>query len=171
MSITRIPLLVLAATASVGVALAAAFAAQANDGQDDLAKVRGAVAKYHRVEAAQDAGWGLLPGLDHCFEHPDGGMGIHYIDGAAIDTTLDPLHPEALVYNHLPNGKLRLGAVEYIVPIADWDAEGHGHPPMVLGQHLHPNEALGVYVLHAWIFTHNPDDIFNDWNPNVSCPD
>jgi hypothetical protein len=39
----------------------------------------------------------------------------------------------------------------------------------VLGQHLHLNAGLGVYVLHAWIFMNNPAGIFEDWNPDVTC--
>jgi hypothetical protein len=64
---------------------------------------------------------------------------------------------------------LQLAAVEYIVPADAWD-EVNSELPSVLGHNLHLNEALGVYVLHAWIFMNNPDGIFEDWNPNVSCP-
>jgi hypothetical protein len=36
----------------------------------------------------------------------------------------------------------------------------------------HPTEgAMGVhYVVHAWIWRHNPSGMFADWNPNVKCP-
>ena len=97
-------------------------------------------------------------------------MGLHYINVGLLDTTVDPLLPEALVFHTLPNGKLQLGAVEYIVPKEAWDAEGHAELPMLFRHHFHLNQALGVYVLHAWIFTHNPLGIFNDWNPLVTCP-
>ncbi|MDT8305926.1 MAG: hypothetical protein RRC07_08325 [Anaerolineae bacterium] len=50
------------------------------------------------------------------------------------------------------------------------DAAGNTAPPAILGQSLHLNEALGVYVLHAWIWLGNPAGVFADWNPNVSCP-
>ena len=150
-------------------ALASVLAADASDVQRDLAKVKGAVAQFHRVNAAQAAGWDLVPGLDYCFESPAGGMGIHYINLGLLDTTVEALQPEALVYHHLPNGKLLLGAVEYIVPAAAWDSEGHEGVPTLFGQHFHLEEALGVYVLHAWIFTHNPAGMFDDWNPLVSC--
>ena len=146
-----------------------AHAANNGSGQRDLAKVKGALAQFHRTEAAQAAGWNLVPGLDHCFASEAGDMGIHYINVGLLDTALDPLQPEALVYNQLPNGKLRLGAVEYIVPAGAWDAEGHGQPPSLLGQQFHLNPDLGVYVLHAWIFTHNPAGMFEDWNTRVSC--
>ncbi|HET6614684.1 MAG TPA: hypothetical protein VFH62_02250 [Dehalococcoidia bacterium] len=167
--------LVVAAAVATILTFGAVLGASASNGgnrQDDLAAVRSAVAGFHSVDAAEDAGWGLIPGLDSCFHSDEGGMGIHYINTELLDTSLDPLQPEALVYQHLPNGELHLGAVEYIVPAAAWDAENHGHAPMVLGKHLHLNQTLGVYVLHAWIFKHNPaeDGMFQDWNPNVSCP-
>jgi hypothetical protein len=138
--------------------------------QDELAKLRGVVAPLHQVEAARAAGWDLVPGLDYCFSSDQGGMGFHFINVGLLDTIVDALQPEALVFHILPNGRLQLGAVEYIVPKEAWDAEGHGDLPMLFGQHFHLNAALGVYVLHAWIYTHNPLGIFNDWNPLVTCP-
>jgi len=39
----------------------------------------------------------------------------------------------------------------------------------VLGHHLHLNTARGVYILHAWIWKYNPTEVFQDWNPKVSC--
>jgi hypothetical protein len=38
------------------------------------------------------------------------------------------------------------------------------------GRSFHLNEALAVYVLHAWIWKINPAGMFEDWNPNVTCP-
>jgi hypothetical protein len=154
---------------AVLVALASVRLAVAGPGPD-LAAVRRATAQYHRPEAAMAAGWNLVPGLDHCFFQPGvGAMGYHLIDAASLDLSLDPLHPEALVYAPGPNGQLQLGAVEYVVPAAAWDATGNPELPMVLGQRLHLNEALGVYILHAWIWKHNPSGIFEDWNPRVHC--
>jgi hypothetical protein len=139
--------------------------------QREVAKIRSAVASYHTPDRAEAAGWGLVPGLDHCFERSGvGGMGVHYIDtDALVDPTLDPRRPEALVFVPGPNGQLRLGAVEYIVPMALWE---HAEPPMVLGRHLHELEPVpGVHVwgLHVWLFEYNPDGLFADWNPRVSC--
>ena len=97
-------------------------------------------------------------------------MGYHYIHTGLLDLTVDALQPEAMVYVPGPNGQFKLGAVEYIVPAADWDANGHTEPPSLLGHHFHLNQDLGVYVLHAWIWRQNPLGIFEDWNPNVTCP-
>ena len=144
--------------------------ASAND-QTELAKVRKATIKFHRIEVAQKAGYDLLPDLDHCFEKPGvGAMGFHYIKGASLDLKLDPLRPEAMVYAPEPKGQLTLGAVEYIVPAADWDAAGYTKPPSVLGHHLHLNKDLGVYIFHVWLWRDNPVGIYEDWNPTVSCP-
>jgi len=137
--------------------------------QSDLAKVRKATAQFHRPEAAKAAGYDLVQGLDYCFNNPGtGGMGFHYINTSLLDTTVELLHPEAMVYTPSPNS-LQLGAVEYIVPQAAWDAAGNAEPPMLMGQHFHLNETLGVYVLHAWIWKNNTAGIFEDWNPSVSC--
>lgn len=139
-------------------------------GQSDLAKLRAATAKFHRTQVVQEAGYDLVPDLDHCFDNPGvGGMGFHYINTELLDTTVDPLQPEAMVYAPGPNGKLQFGAVEFIVPAEAWDAE-HDSLPSAYGQDFHLNETLGVYVLHAWIWKNNPSGMFEDWNPKVSCP-
>lgn len=140
--------------------------------QRDLAEVRGAVGRYHTPARAEAAGWELVAGLDHCFANPDvGGMGYHYIDGEQLeDPTLDPLRPESLVFVPDRDGQLRLGAVEYLVPAELWDGE---EPPSVLGRDLHalePVPDVEVWGLHVWLFEHNPDGTFADWNPRVSCP-
>jgi hypothetical protein len=141
-------------------------------GQMELTNLRKATVKFQRLEAAQAAGYDLVEGLDHCFDNPGvGGMGYHYINADMLDLKLNALRPEAMVYAPGRNDQLKLGAVEYIVPAADWDAAGHTKPPSVLGHHLHLNKDLGVYVLHVWLWRHNPAGMFKDWNPNVSCPE
>ncbi len=145
--------------------------AQAHDnGKINLDRVREVTERYHRVSAAQAAGYDLVPGLDYCFDNPGvGGMGYHYINVALLDNTIDPLKPEAMVYAPGKNGKLELGAVEYIVPIAAWDA-AYSQPPQLFGQVFQRDVPLGVYTLHAWIWKHNPSGVFSEWNPKVSCP-
>lgn len=150
---------------AVGLLLVSALPAS---GADDLAEVRAATARFHRVAVAQQSGWDLVPGLDHCFENPGvGAMGYHFINVGLLDGVTDPLTPEALVYAPGPKGRLRLVAVEWIVPDAAWQGQD---APTVLGDDMHLNESLGVWVQHAWIFEHNPAGMFEDWNPRVSCP-
>lgn len=127
----------------------------------DLAGVRAATAKFHDVSAAEAAGYVLL---DVCFDDSTGGMGLHYLKG--IDATLDPHAPEALVYEVTSSGP-KLVAVEYIVPTALSSTA-----PAVLGQTLHENPTLPLWVLHAWIWKPNPSGMFEDYNPTVaSCPE
>jgi hypothetical protein len=165
----------LAALVVGGGSIVVANAAGGATGGGALAQVRAAVARYHTTDAAMAAQYGLVPGLDNCFELPGtGGMGFHYINTNLLDLTLNAEQPEALVYQQMPNGTLHLGAVEYIVPAAPWDAAHPGQLPTITGlgpqpMHLHLNAALGVYVLHAWLFTKNTDGTFADWNPDVSC--
>jgi hypothetical protein len=140
-----------------------------DEGEDALSQVRDATEDYHNIRNAQAAGYNLVPGLDYCFDNPGvGGMGFHYINTALLDTVVDALKPEAMVYAPERNGKLRLAAVEYIVPIAAWDA-ANSQPPTLFGQTFERNQTLGVYTLHAWIWKHNPLGMFSDWNPRVSC--
>jgi hypothetical protein len=144
---------------------------------DDLSgaldMVKASVTAYTDVNAAITAGYGLVPGLDYCFNNPGvGGMGIHYINTNILDTSTDPLKPEAMVYQKDANGNLTLGAVEWIVPTAAWDAEAPSADivPEVMGHKMHRDDTLGVYMLHAWIFKNNPSGVFADWNPDVTCP-
>ena len=92
----------------------------------------------------------------------------------AGDTLLDPLRPEALVYQPGDNGQLKLVALEYIVFQAPWDAQS-STPPRLFGQTFHlvgyPNR-YGIpafYELHIWAWKNNPSGMFYEWNPRVSC--
>jgi hypothetical protein len=137
-------------------------------GHSDLARIRAATARFHRSEAAISAGWDTV--VPHCVENPGvGGMGYHYVNEALMDLEIEPTRPEVLVYAPAPNGKHRLVAVEYMIPAEPWDAL-HDSPPTALGHTMHMNPELGAYALHAWVWLHNPDGMFKDWNPNVSCP-
>ena len=166
-----------------GLALAALAAssvatAGSQTGQADLAEVRAATARFHRSDTAEAAGYQLgwknpdIP-ITGCIANPDlGAMGYHWFDHDAIeDIALDPLRPEGLVYEPLPNGKMRLVAVEWVVPAEAWHAEGNVDPPSVLGQDLGIlNPDLGWYILHAWVWKPNPTGMFENWNPDVDCP-
>lgn len=64
-------------------------------------------------------------------------MGIHYVNGALVgDASLDAATPEVLVYQQLPNGKLRLVAAEYIVFQGAWLSAGNTAAPTLFGQTL-----------------------------------
>ena len=173
----RVGAVLAAGLVAAAVAASSAGPAEAGRGQSDLARVRAATARYHRVSVAEAAGHQLgwknpdIP-IDGCIAHPtDGAMGYHWFDHDAIeDIVIDPLRPEGLVYEPLPNGKMHLVAVEWIVPAEAWHAAGNEDPPSVLGEELGIlNPALGWYILHAWVWKPNPSGMFNNWNPDVDC--
>jgi hypothetical protein len=137
--------------------------------------VREATTQYHDLDVALEAGYGQF--LD-CFRFGDEmGMGQHYVNGdLAGDDVLDPLLPEALVYEPLADGTMTLVAFEYLVFASVWDPEESGREaPTLFGQdfHLKTNipDTPPVWVLHVWLWTHNPEGIFSDYNPLVFCSD
>ncbi len=132
----------------------------------ELAELRALVAPFHDFERAQEAGWTVQ--RTPCLENPGvGAMGYHYGKPGFFDAEVDVLDPELLVYEPQKNGKLRLVAVEYVVPFTLVPPESD--PPVLLGQEFHHNVGAGLWVLHVWVGLHNPDGIFADWNPNATC--
>jgi len=148
--------------------------------QDELAQVRRATARFHRVEEAVAAGYelGWVNGSENriiagCVSHPTAGaMGYHYFHpGLMADLTVDPLEPEVLVYAPAADGGLKLVAVEWVVRGANSNPPGVSQPPSVLGRQMHILvPAVGFYIEHAWLWRKNPAGMFADWNPKVSCP-
>jgi hypothetical protein len=139
-----------------------------------IAQIRGEIAAFHDVNNAIDAGYN--PMLDCVLDEVEGGMGQHYINAELVgDGMVDPLRPEALVYEPREDGSLILVAVDYLVPLPLWT---EADPPMLFGQPFHENvkiteeypEARPAWILHLWIGTHNPNGIFTDYNPSVFCP-
>jgi hypothetical protein len=146
---------------------------------DDLAQVRAVTARFHDVDAALDAGYelGWVNGsgqriITGCIFHPTAGaMGYHYFNAELMaDLTTDALQPEALVYAP-ENGTLRLAAVEWVVRGPNSNPPGTPDPPSVLGMQMNIlNPAVGFWLMHAWVWKPNPAGMFEDWNPDVSCP-
>jgi hypothetical protein len=178
---------VVAVAGSVGLlgatVVAGASSASGDEGhsprQDVVAEVREATARYHDIDQA--TGFGELrdaAGIA-CIDNPAGGMGVHYVNGSRIDGVLDPAQPEVLVYEPQANGSMKLAAVEYVIFASDWPSDGP--PPELFGHSFHympgQNEANpnrygldAFWALHAWVWKPNPNGMFADWNPRVTCP-
>jgi hypothetical protein len=136
--------------------------------QGDLVQLRSATGQFQNPGEAEAAGYNPMTGLVQC--NADlGGAGTEYINVGLIDTTVDLLQPEAMIYIPGPNGTLQLGAVEYIVPVAAWNATHTAEWPHIMGQQFHLNSIRGIYILHVWVWSDNPSGVFEDWNPNVAC--
>src|SRR4051812_7309483 len=68
---------------------------------------------FHSVAAAKAAGYAEFRDAQGiaCIEHMEmGAMGIHYVNGALLDTKLDPAKPEAVVYEPGTHGSLNMVA-------------------------------------------------------------
>lgn len=142
-----------------------------------LAEARKATSRYTELDAALAAGYTKFPDQHgDCVDQPgQGGMGIHYLNAALLDAELDPLRPEFLVYRQGAHGRQELVALEYVVFAPVWDAL-HPQPPVLFGHPMHlvrtPNRygtPMPFYELHVWLYEHNPNGLFNDWNPTFSC--
>jgi len=135
--------------------------------------VREATARFRDPAAAEAENYHLLFG---CVTGPDfGAMGLHYVNMSLVgDGALEAARPEIVIYEPLPNGRLRLVGADYLVLAADWHAK-NAAPPQLEGQLLHlfesPNR-FGLppfYTLHVWAWKDNPNGTFVNWHPQVSC--
>jgi len=166
---------------SVLATLTAASASPHDDrGHDDkgragelVSTVREATARFRDPAAAEAEGYHLLFG---CVSGPDAGaMGLHYVNMSLVgDGALDPARPEIVIYEPLPNGRLRLVGADFLVLAADWHAK-HAAPPELAGQLMHlfesPNRfgLPAFYTLHVWAWKDNPTGMFVNWHAKVSC--
>lgn len=132
----------------------------------DLASLRALSARYHDVDKAIDAGW-YVPVPDCRDNPPVGGVGWHFLNPDFLGPEPDVLEPQILVYEPQKNGRLRFVAVEYIIPYDVLPADAD--PPVLMGQEFLPNAGDQLWMLHVWVGRHNPDGMFETWNPSVSC--
>jgi hypothetical protein len=140
-----------------------------------VADVRDATAGFRDFDTVEGAGYGKF--LDCFVNNEVGGMGQHYVSGELVgDDVLDPMKPEALVYEPTADGDMILVAFEYLVFADVWDPENTGREAPVLfdqPMHLKTNipDTPPVWTLHLWLWTSNPDGVFADYNQMVFCPE
>ena len=147
-----------------------AVAAGAFDG------AKSSTARFHDVDKAVAAGYSVrvfdLAGIDCIAQPGEGAMGIHMLNPALLDGTIDAEKPELLVYEPRNNGTLKLVALEYLVLADAWKGASK---PALFGKEFDTAEAgnrYGLpkfYALHAWIWKPNPSGILYAWNPRVDC--
>lgn len=123
-----------------------------------------------------------------------GAMGIHFfrpdllgitappnprVDGSGTHTDFG--QPSILIYEPQADGSLELVAVENLVFIKAWEAAGKAAPPtfhgvawdrMVDDPATELDEAHNFaphYDRHVWLYRENPNGIFAQYNPAVTC--
>ena len=144
-----------------------------NDTNALIKVVRDATERFQDVSAAEAAGYYLQFG---CVSGSDSGaMGMHFVNSALVmDGILDATRPEIVIYEPLPNGRLRLIGADYLVFADAWNAT-HSSPPQLMGQLFHlfesPNRfgLPAFYTLHVWAWKESPTGSFVNWHANVSC--
>ena len=147
--------------------------------ESGIAGLRAATAAFHSLAAAQAAGYTVevadLANIT-CIADPNGAgtMGIHYLNPSLLDDTINATTPELVIYVPSGDGQLKLVAVEYLVLQAAWDA-ANAAPPSLFGEQFHlvpAGNRYGLpafYELHVWAWQPNPNGMFYEWNPRVSC--
>jgi hypothetical protein len=123
-----------------------------------------------------------------------GAMGIHYfrpdmlgisgppnprVDGNGTHTDFNK--PAILIYEPQADGSLQLVAVENLVFQKSWHAAGNTKPPSFHGVEWDtmqddPGTEIDEahmfephYDRHVWLYRDNPNGVFAQFNPNVSC--
>jgi hypothetical protein len=123
-----------------------------------------------------------------------GAMGIHFLRPDLLGITAPPSprvvgtgthtdfrKPSILIYEPQADGSLQLVAVENLVFAAAWRAAGHTEPPSFHGvkwDSMIDDPATAVdeahmfephFDRHVWIYRENPNGVFAQFNPAVSC--
>lgn len=123
-----------------------------------------------------------------------GAMGIHYFRPDLLGITGPPnprvggtgthtdfRRPAVLIYEPQRDGSLQLVAVENLVFAGAWEAAGHTQPPLYQGvayDKMADDPATPLdeahmfephYDRHIWIFRDNPNGVFAQYNPAVTC--
>ncbi len=122
----------------------------------ELQQAKIATAKYNDFDQAIADGY-----VDINVIVPE--MGYHYLKMDNLNETFEYDKPEILVYNKEENGRMKLVALEYAVPISLSNA-----PSGFTGDNDHWSVYQGVlWTLHAWIWEYNPAGVFNATNPLI----
>src|SRR5580658_1345014 len=139
-------------------------------------KVHNATARYIDINVAFAEGWVTAT---PCVSGPDtGAMGVHLVLPSRISAgLLNAEQPEALIYEPMANGAMRLVGVEFIVLASVWATNNLGPNPGVpaldgnlMNYIAYPNRygLPAFYELHVWAWEHNPQGSYADWNTHVT---
>ena len=138
----------------------------ATDTDGAIATIQRVTARYHDLNVALGEGFTLL---HECEVRPgEGPVGEVYVNFTRLlDGVIDPETPDALVYEPAGrSGRPKLVAAEFAIPYPLWTQP---EPPKFLDATFQREDEFGVFALHAWVWRQNPEGLFAETNPNVSC--
>jgi hypothetical protein len=163
---------------SLGAALALSLLPliAAGDGTTPLIdKVHSATARYVDINVAFKEGFVVAT---PCVSGPDtGAMGVHLVLPSRINSgVLSPGQPQALIYEPMADGAMRLVGVEFIVLESVWAPNNPPNSVPALEGNLlnyiaYPNRygLPAFYEIHVWAWEDNPKGSYADWNTHVTC--
>src|SRR5215469_16898951 len=139
-----------------------------------IEQVRNATQQY--VQISNAVADNFVPATP-CVSGPDmGAMGVHFVRLDRItNLVLDAQQPQALIYEPMADGAMRLVGVEFIVLDASWSAAHPGTVPALQGNLLNyigaPNRygLPAFWEIHVWAWEQNPKGSYADWNTDVTC--
>jgi hypothetical protein len=137
-------------------------------------KVRKAT-RFREIDAALAEGYRQGPPCVSGFGA--GATEVRFLQADRIaDGVLSVEAPEALIYEPMPGGAMRLVGVEFIEIARDWESRNpDGSPPSLDGNLLNlvgaPNRfgLPAFYELHVWVREDRPQESFAVWNTRVTC--
>ncbi len=143
----------------------ASLAALTAEQHQALATLRRVTARYHDVNAAIADGFAFL---HPCEVRPgEGAVASLYVHGKRLsDGIIDPELPDALLYAPAHNGRVKLVGVELAVFYVNWVG---AEPPRFLGATFQREDEFAAFGLHVWVWEHNPNGMFAEANPRISC--
>jgi hypothetical protein len=138
--------------------------AHERDIQRAVETLRRVTARYHNIENAKKDNFVLLHDCETRLN--DEPVGTVYVNMSRLtDGVINPEKPDALIYEPGPTG-LTLVGVEFAIPFQLWT---QSEPPKFLGATFQREDEFGVFALHAWVWRSNPNGLFAETNPRVTC--
>ena len=122
-----------------------------------LQQAKIATAKYNSFENAIRDGY-----VDINVIVPE--MGYHYLKMDHLNATFEYDKPEILVYNKEENGRMKLVALEYAVPI---DLSTNAPAGFTGNSDIWSVYQGVLWTLHAWVWEYNPEGVFHPTNPTI----
>ena len=132
-------------------------------------------AAYLDESMALEAGY---VATEDCVASPVGAMRMHYMNvGLLTDGDIDPSQPQVLMYVPSETGP-KLAGFEYFMPLGPPGSPipDPAPPAPSLAGHTfngpmegHDENMPPHYDLHIWAWMANPDGLFEDFNPSLSC--
>lgn len=134
----------------------------------DFDRLRNATRPFHVLDSAVAVGYPRT--VPACLVHQHhGAMGFHHVNQQYLDGKVEIERPEILLYERGSDDSYALNGVEFILPYRFWPRDSV--PPVLMQQPLRREDNLKFWYLHVWAWKENPDGLFADFHPGVSCPD